>query len=40
LGLVMVTTALVARLLVAYFDWKARLLNRIRAERTEQRTAA
>lgn len=32
LGLVMVPTTIVASLLVLYFDWRGRLMRRIRAE--------
>jgi hypothetical protein len=32
-GLVMLPMAIVAGLLVVYFDWRAKLLNRIRDER-------
>ena len=39
-GLVILPTALVAGLLVVYFDWRAKLLNRIRDERNEFRKAA
>ena len=39
-GLVMLPTAIVAGLLVVYFDWRARLLNRIRDERNKDRKAA
>ena len=39
-GLVMLPTAIVAGLLVVYFDWRAELLNRIRDERHEDRKAA
>lgn len=39
-GLVMLPTGLVAGLLIVYFDWRAKLLNRIRAERNEYRRAA
>jgi hypothetical protein len=37
LALVILPTAIVASLLVMYFDWRARLLNRIRDERHEYR---
>ncbi len=37
LALVILPTAIVASLLVVYFDWRARLLNRIRDERHEYR---
>ena len=40
LGLVMLPTAIVAGLLVVYFEWRAKLLNRIRDERYEGRKAA
>ena len=33
-------TAIVAALLVVYFDWRARLINQIRDERNERRQAA
>jgi hypothetical protein len=39
-GLVMLPTAIVAGLLVVYFDWRAKLLNRVRDERYEHRKAA
>ena len=39
-GLVMLPTAIVAGLLVVYFDWRTKLLNRIRYERHEDRKAA
>ena len=39
-GLVMLPTAIVAGLLVVYFDWRAKLLNQIRDERNEHRKAA
>jgi uncharacterized membrane-anchored protein len=39
-GLVMLPTAIVAGLLVVYFDWRAKLLNRMRDERNEYRKAA
>jgi hypothetical protein len=39
-GLVLLPTAIVAGLLVVYFDWRAKLLNRIRDERHEHRKAA
>ena len=39
-GLVMLPTAIVAGLVVVYFDWRAKLLNRIRDERNEYREAA
>ena len=39
-GLVMLPTAIVAGLLVVYFDWRAKLLSRIREERNEYRKAA
>jgi hypothetical protein len=39
-GLVMLPTAIVAGLLVVYFDWRAKLLSRIRDERHEYRKAA
>ena len=39
-GLVILSTAMVAGLLVVYFDWRAKLLDRIRDERNEYRKAA
>jgi hypothetical protein len=39
-GLVMLPTAIVAGLLVVFFDWRAELLNQIRDERNEHRKAA
>ena len=39
-GLVMLPTAIVAGLLVVYFDWRAKLLSPIRDERNEHRKAA
>ena len=39
-GLVTLPTTIVAGLLVVYFDWRAKLLNRIRDERNEFRKAA
>jgi hypothetical protein len=39
-GLVMLPTVIVAGLLVVYFDWRAKLLDRIRDERNEYRKAA
>ena len=39
-GLVMLPTAIVAGLLVVYFDWRAKLRNRILAERDDHRKAA
>ena len=39
-GLVMLPTAIVAGLLVVYFEWRAKVLNRIRDERYECRKAA
>ena len=39
-GLVMLPTAIVAGLLVVYFDWRAKLLNRIRGQRNEYSKAA
>ena len=39
-GLVILPTATVAGLLVVYFEWRAKLLNRIRDERYEGRKAA
>ena len=38
-GLVMLPTAIVAGLLVVYFEWRAKVLNRIRDERYEVRKA-
>ena len=38
-GLVMLTTAVAAGLLVVYFEWRARLFNGIRDERHEPREA-
>jgi hypothetical protein len=40
IGLVIVPTAIVAGLLVVYFEWRARLLDRIRDERNEHQKAA
>mgnify|MGYP003576200759 CR=1 FL=1 len=40
LGLVMLPTAIVAGLLVVYFEWRAKLLNAIREQRHAQRKAA
>jgi hypothetical protein len=40
LGLVMLPTAIVAGLLVVYFDWRAKLRNRILANRDDHREAA
>jgi hypothetical protein len=40
IGVVLLPTAIVAGLLVMYFKWRARLLNRVRDERHEHRTAA
>jgi hypothetical protein len=40
LGLMMLLTAIVAGLLVVYFDWRAKLFSRIRDERHEYRKAA
>ena len=40
IGLVMLPTAIVAGLLVVYFEWRAKLLNPIREERHEHRKAA
>jgi hypothetical protein len=40
IGLVMFPSAVVAALLIGYFDWRARLVNRIRDERREYRDAA
>ena len=39
-GLVMLPTAIVAALLVVYFDWRAKVLSRIREQRYEGRKAA
>ena len=39
-SLVMLPTATVAGLLVVYFEWRAKLLNRIRDECYEDRKAA
>lgn len=39
-GLVVVPTVVVAGLLVAYFDWRARLRNRVRDNRREYPEAA
>jgi hypothetical protein len=39
-GLVMLSTAIVAALLVVYFDWRAKVLSRIREQRYEGRKAA
>ena len=39
-GLVMLPTAIVAGLLVVYFEWRAKLLNGIRDQRHEDRKAA
>ena len=36
-GLVMLPTAIVAGLLVVYFDWRAKLRNRILADRDDHR---
>jgi hypothetical protein len=38
--LLVLPTAIVAALLVVYFDWRAKLLSRIRDERNEYRQAA
>jgi hypothetical protein len=40
LALVILPTAVVASLLVMYFDWRAKLLNRIRDERHQYRQTA
>ena len=40
LGLVMLPTAIVAGLLVVYFDWRAKLRRRVLAERDTYRNAA
>jgi hypothetical protein len=39
IGLVMLPTAIVAVLLVVYFEWRAKLLDAIRDERRERRKA-
>ena len=39
-GLVMLPTAVVAGLLVVYFDWRAKLRRRVLAERDTYRKAA
>ena len=39
-GLAIVPTAIVAGLLVVYFDWRSRLTRRIRGEHHEYRNAA
>ena len=39
-GLVMLPTAIVAGLLVVYFDWRAKVFKRIRDHRYEGRKAA
>ena len=39
-GLVMLPTAIVAGLLVGYFDWRAKLRRRVLAERDTYRKAA
>jgi hypothetical protein len=39
-GLVVLPTAIVAALLVVYFDWRAKVLNQIRDESNEHRQAA
>jgi hypothetical protein len=39
-GLVMLPTAIIAGLLVVYFDWRAKLLNQIRDERNQYQKAA
>ncbi|MQA29966.1 MAG: hypothetical protein GEU82_09025 [Luteitalea sp.] len=39
-GLAVLPTAIVASLLVMYFDWRAKLRGRILAERDEYRKAA
>ena len=38
--LMMLPTAIIAWLLVVYFDWRAKLLNQIRDERNEHQKAA
>ena len=40
LGLVVLPTAIVAGLLVVYFDWRAKLRNRILADRDDHKKAA
>jgi hypothetical protein len=39
-GLVVLPTAIVAGLLVVYFDWRAKLRNRILADRDDHEKAA
>jgi hypothetical protein len=39
-GLVALPTAIVAGLLVVYFDWRAKLRNRILADRDDHKKAA
>jgi hypothetical protein len=39
-GLVMLPTTIVAGLLVVYFDWRAKLRNRILADRDDHKKAA
>jgi hypothetical protein len=39
-GLVALSTAIVAGLLVVYFDWRAKLRNRILADRDDHKKAA
>lgn len=39
-GLVVLLTAIVAALLVVYFDWRAKLFSQIRVERNEHRQVA
>ena len=39
-GLVMLPTAIVAGLLVVYFDWRAKLRNRILGDRDHHKKAA
>ena len=39
-GLVMLSTAIVAGLLVVYFEWRAKVLSRIRDERYDGRKRA
>ena len=39
-GLVVLPTAIVAGLLVVYFDWRAKLRDRILADRDDHRKAA
>ena len=39
-GVVMIPIAIVAALLVVYFDWRAKVFSELLAERNEQRKAA